>query len=69
MPKAAAASFPTVQAETVPDLKGKGIDEALFVLESAGWRCSYTGSGHVSAQSPKAGTKAAKGTTVNLTLK
>ena len=70
VPKAAvAASFPTVQADTVPDLKGKGIDEALFVLESAGLRCSYTGSGHVSAQSPKAGTKAAKGTTVNLTLK
>ena len=64
LPKVEAAD-----AQTVPDLRGMGLDEAIYRLERGGLRCAYTGSGHVSAQTPKAGAKAEKGMTVSLTLK
>ncbi len=57
------------ELQTLPDLKGKGLDEAVWLLENSGIKCTYTGSGHVAAQQPKAGTKVEKGMTVNLTLK
>ena len=53
----------------VPKLKGLGLKDALYALESQGLRCQYEGVGHVSAQSPAAGSKAKKGEIVKITLK
>lgn len=53
----------------VPDVKGMGIQDAIFAIENAGYRCSYTGVGHVRTQSPAAGSKANERTTIQLTLK
>lgn len=53
----------------VPDLKGLGLKDALFSVENCGYRCVYTGSGHVARQSPAPGTEMKKGGTVTLTLK
>lgn len=54
---------------TVPDLKGFGLSDALYAVENAGWKCTYEGSGHVTAQSPAAGKELKKGETIRLTLK
>ena len=53
----------------VPDLKGLGLKDAIYAIENSGYRCSYSGSGHVSAQSPAPGKTAAPGSTVTITLK
>ena len=53
----------------VPDLKGFGLKDALYTLESIGLNCQYSGVGHVSAQSPAPGSKYEKGQTVKITLK
>ena len=53
----------------VPDVSGLGLKDALFILENGGLKCRYSGTGHVSSQSPAPGQKAAKGTTVTITLK
>jgi cell division protein FtsI (penicillin-binding protein 3) len=52
-----------------PDLKGFGLRDALYAVENAGYKCSYEGSGHVSAQSPAPGAALKKGDTIRLTLK
>ena len=54
---------------TVPSLKGLGLKDALFLTENSGFKCSYTGSGHVIRQTPAAGTTAKKGTHIQLELK
>lgn len=53
----------------VPDLKGMGLKDAVFAIENNGYRCSYTGVGHVSSQSPAAGTRLKKGQTIKIVLK
>jgi cell division protein FtsI (penicillin-binding protein 3) len=53
----------------IPDVKGFGLKDAVYALENNGYRCSHTGSGHVVSQSPEAGAKMKKGTTVNIVLK
>lgn len=53
----------------VPDVLGLGLKDAIFLIENSGLRCTYSGTGHVASQSPKAGQKAAKGTTISITLK
>lgn len=53
----------------VPDVTGLGLKDALYVIENSGLRCKYSGTGHVSSQSPKAGTKTANGSTIAITLK
>ena len=64
----------TVRAESTPEgtapaLKGLGLMDALFEAERRGYRCSYTGSGHVATQTPAPGTALEKGKTIQLTLK
>ncbi len=54
---------------TVPDVKGLGLKDAVYLVENSGLRCNYSGTGHVSTQSEAAGRKVAAGTTVTLTLK
>ena len=58
-----------VEKGKVPDLKGYGLKDALYTLESMGLMCQYTGAGHVVSQSPAAGTACKNGQTVKLTLK
>ncbi len=53
----------------VPDLNGLGLRDALFAIENNGYRCRYSGTGHVSSQSPAAGSKLTKGQTINIVLK
>lgn len=54
---------------TVPDLKGLGLKDAVYVAENEGFKCTWSGAGHVAAQNPPAGSKANKGTTLNIELK
>lgn len=53
----------------VPDVIGFGLKDAIFAIENNGYKYNYSGSGHVVSQTPKAGTKIEKGTTVNIVLK
>lgn len=53
---------------TVPDVYGLGMREAIYILERAGYEVSFNGDGSVIAQSPAAGTRAARGKRVTLTL-
>ncbi|MBP5397288.1 MAG: transpeptidase family protein [Bacteroidales bacterium] len=53
----------------VPDLKGHGLDEALYELENNGYTCEYSGVGRVAGQSPAAGSRLSKGSTVRIVLK
>ena len=58
-----------VEEGKVPDVKGFSLMDAFYAVENGGYRCSYEGTGHVSAQSPAPGTTLKKGETVKLILK
>ena len=53
----------------VPDVKGLGLKDAMYMIENSGLKCVYSGTGHVASQIPQAGQKAPKGTTVTISLK
>ncbi|MBQ6301193.1 MAG: transpeptidase family protein [Bacteroidales bacterium] len=53
----------------VPDVNSLGLKDAMYIIENSGLRCTYSGTGHVAGQSPAPGQKAAKGSTVTITLK
>ena len=53
----------------VPDVRGMGLKDALYLLERQGWRVSFTGRGAVAVQQPAPGEPLAKGAAVRLTLK
>ena len=53
----------------VPDVKGMGLKDAIYSVENCGYKCIYSGTGHVVQQSPAAGSETKKGSTVTLTLK
>lgn len=55
--------------DIVPDVKGLGLSDAMYSIENCGYKCVYEGRGKVRSQSPAAGTKAAKGSTVTITMK
>ena len=55
--------------DEVPDLKGLGLKDALYSVENCGYRCVYSGTGHVVSQTPAAGTGMKKGGTVTISLK
>lgn len=57
------------QNPVIPDVKGLGLKDAMYMIENCGLKCVYSGTGHVSAQIPQAGQKAARGPTVTITLK
>ena len=52
----------------VPDLTGLGLRDAIYAIENNGYRCRYTGTGHVTSQTPAQGEKLAKGGTIHITL-
>ncbi len=61
---------PVVMDENcVPDMKGMNATDAIFLLESMGWKVTFTGYGKVKSQSVKAGTELEKGRIINLELK
>lgn len=53
----------------VPDVRGLGIREAVVTLEKAGFNVGFSGIGYVAGQQPAAGSRAAAGSKVNITLK
>ncbi len=52
----------------VPDLTGMGLCDALYAIENNGYRCRYSGSGHVTVQTPEPGSMLTKGQTINIVL-
>ena len=52
----------------VPDMKGMNVTDAVYVLESMGWKVRFEGYGKVKSQSVKAGTELRKGSVINLVL-
>ena len=53
----------------VPDLKGLGLKDAIYIIENNGYRCTYEGAGHVASQSPAAKKKLEKGEEIHIVLK
>lgn len=53
---------------TVPMVVGLGMREAIVALEESGYNVSFSGTGFVRAQTPKAGNHLAPGSYVNLSL-
>ena len=67
--KADHISTSAAEGSPIPDLRGLGLKDAIYALENNGYKCTYSGSGHVVSQTPEAGVKIKKGTTVNIVLK
>lgn len=57
-----------IKQNLVPNVKGMGARDAVFLLEQMGLRVKLTGTGYVSTQSINAGTKISKGQTISLKL-
>ena len=57
------------EGSPVPDVKGMGLSDALYTIENCGYICEYSGAGHVSSQSPAAGSAARKGHTIKIVLR
>lgn len=53
----------------VPDVTGLGLKDAMFIIENSGLRCRYTGTGHVTSQTPSPGARATEGSAITLILK
>ena len=53
----------------IPDFKGMGISDVIYLAENAGLHCTYSGSGRVRSQSPAPGAKLRAGSTINVVLK
>jgi cell division protein FtsI (penicillin-binding protein 3) len=58
----------TVRKQVMPNVKGMGLKDALYLLESMGVKVAVKGRGKVSAQSIAPGSNVAKGTSVLLEL-
>ena len=58
-----------IEEKTVPDLTGMNVMDAVYLLETMGWKAQFSGKGLVESQSVKAGTNLEKGKTVVLKLK
>ncbi|MDH8701853.1 cell division protein FtsI (penicillin-binding protein 3) [Dysgonomonadaceae bacterium PH5-43] len=58
-----------INKETIPNVKGMGAKNAVYVLEGLGLRVNLSGKGKVASQSITPGTKIAKGQTIALQLK
>ena len=57
-----------VQSGTVPNVKGMGATDAVYLLENNGMRVSVRGRGKVKSQSVRAGSKIQRGQSIVLTL-
>jgi cell division protein FtsI (penicillin-binding protein 3) len=54
--------------DVVPDVRGMGASDALYLLEKMGLRVSVTGVGKVRTQNPARNTRFRKGDRIQLTL-
>ena len=52
----------------VPDVKGMSVTDAVYLLESMGWRVKFEGYGKVKSQSVKPNSELRKGSVINLVL-
>lgn len=57
------------ETDRVPDVRGMGLKDALYLLESRGLRVTFSGQGAVVKQSPEAGAPLKRGATASITLK
>lgn len=57
-----------VDQETIPDVSGLSLRDALFILENKGLKVDYSGKGRVQKQSILPGTKINQNATINLVL-
>ena len=57
-----------IEMESVPDVRGMTLKDALYLLENKGLRVQYSGSGRVERQSQSPGMKALKGSVIKLEL-
>lgn len=57
-----------IEEGKVPNVKGMGLKEAVYLLEKQGLAVQFYGRGRVKTQSVEPGAKATRGTTVTLTL-
>lgn len=57
-----------IEENKVPDMKGMNVTDAVYVLESMGWKAKFEGYGKVKSQSVKAGSELKKGSVINLVL-
>ena len=69
IPTMDAGYLPEMKDNTVPDVRGLGLDDALFAIENSGYRCVYSGFGHVRKQDPAPGTRFHKGQNVRIELR
>ena len=53
----------------VPDVTGMGLQDAMYAIENNGYKCIYTGTGHVESQKPEPGTAYSKGQIIELVLR
>lgn len=58
----------TAKNGKVPNLKGLGLMDAIYAIENDGYRCLYSGIGHVVSQSPAAGSTLAAGEKITIRL-
>jgi cell division protein FtsI (penicillin-binding protein 3) len=56
------------KGKLIPDVKGMGLKDALYVLETAGVKVKVNGKGRINNQSIAAGTPVAKGQEITLSL-
>ena len=59
----------TDDLHTMPDVRGMGLKEALFLLECRGLRVAFTGKGAVREQTLPPGTSVERGQAVTLKLR
>ena len=52
----------------MPDVRGLGLSDAVFILENLGLKTKVSGKGNVKSQSIKAGSALRRGDEINLTL-
>ncbi|MDR1517764.1 MAG: transpeptidase family protein [Dysgonamonadaceae bacterium] len=57
-----------VKRQVVPNVKGMGARDAVYLLEKSGLKVTLSGMGKVVAQSFQPGSKLVKGTTINISL-
>lgn len=58
----------TFERATVPNVVGMGLKDAIFALESAGLKVSFSGKGRVTKQSRTSGATTRKGEKIDITL-
>ena len=57
-----------IEENKVPDVKGMNITDAVYILESMGWKVKFEGYGKVKSQSVKPLSELKKGSVINLAL-